>query len=179
MAERACRESVDRIAGVIARAVHDTWSRRPAGLASRMRLSLIVASGTWLLALGLRALAKAHVETVENPQHIPSPTLAWLEGLGRPSMQVPVISSVIVLLTICAIVLVWWRLRPTPLAATGLGLFIGAAASNTTEQRTFGGVTDYIPISWPNDYIVNFPDVAIVAGSVLLAIALVCSLTRR
>jgi hypothetical protein len=146
----------------------------------QMRYSLLVASATWLLALVLRALTKAHVETLENPRHIPPPPLAaWLKGLGTTSIQVPAISSVIVLLIICAIILVWWRLRPPPLAATGLGLFVGGAAANTAEQITFGGVTDYIPISWPDDYVVNLPDVAIVAGVVLLTIALACSVTRR
>ncbi len=145
-----------------------------------MRLSLIVASGTCLLALVLRALARAHVETVENPRLIPPPPLAWLKELRPISVQVPLISTVLVLLLICAIVFVWWRLRPTPLAATGLGLFIGGAAANTIERVTFGAVTDYIPISWPNEYyLVNFPDVAIVAGGVLLAIALVSSFARR
>jgi len=140
-----------------------------------MRLLFVVGSGTWLLALVLRVLARAHVETVENARQTASPPLAWLKGLGPPSIQVPVTSTVIVLLIICAIVLAWWRLRPTPLAATGLGLFIGGAAGNTTEQITYGGVTDYIPISWPDAYLVNVADVAIVAGGVLLGIALLLS----
>lgn len=144
-----------------------------------MQLSLIVASGTWLIALVVRVLARAHGDAVENPRRILSPPLAWLKGLGPVTVQVPVISSVIVLLIICAIVLAWWRLRPTRLAATGLGLFIGGAAANTTEQVTFGGVTDYIPISWPDYYIVNVPDVAVVAGVLLLAVALVGSFARR
>ena len=144
-----------------------------------MRLSVIVGSGTWLLALVLRAVAEAYFETVENPRQMASPPLAWLKGLGSASIHVPVISSVIVLLIICAIVLAWWRLRPTPLAATGLGLFIGGAFSNTAEQITHSGVTDYIPILWPDDYLVNVADVAIVAGGVLLTIALVSSFARR
>jgi hypothetical protein len=144
-----------------------------------MRLSLIVACGTWLLALVLRALANAHVDTVQNPRQILSPPLAWLKALGPTSIQVPVISSVTVLLFICAIVLVWWRLRLPRLAATGLGLFVGGAGANTVEQTTFGSVTDYIPISWPNDYVLNMADIGIVAGGVLLAIALVGSFRGR
>ena len=144
-----------------------------------MRQSIVVASGTWLLALVLRALAKTHLETLENPRHIPSPPLAWLKGLGPTSIQVPVISSVEVLLIICVIILVWWRLRPPPLAATGLGLFVGGAAANTAEEMALGRVTDYIPISWPDDYLVNFPDLAIVAGGVLLTTALVYSVRHR
>ncbi len=144
-----------------------------------MELSLIVASGTWLLALVVRVLAKAHGETVENTRRILSPPLAWLKGLGPVTVHVPVISSVIVLLFVCAIVLAWWRLRPTPLAATGLGLFIGGAAANTTEQVVFGGVTDYIPISWPGDAMVNVPDLAVIAGFFLLAVALVVSFDNR
>ena len=73
----------------------------------------------------------------------------------------------------------WWRLRPTPLAATGLGLFIGGAAANTTEQFCYGSVTDYIPISWPADVIMNLADVAVLAGSALLALALMGSFARR
>ena len=144
-----------------------------------MWLWLSVACGTWFLALVLRALAKAYLQTVENARHILSPPLAWLKGLGLTSIQVPVLSIVIVLLIISAIILLWWRLRPPPLVATGLGLFIGGATANTTEQVTFGSVTDYIPLAWPNDYLVNFSDVAIVAGGVLLAITLVSSLARR
>jgi len=146
---------------------------------SAMRLLLIVASGTWFLALVLRALAKLHVETVENARHVPSPPLAWLKGLGPTSIQVPVISSVIVLLFTCAIVVVWWRLRPPPLAAMGFGLFSGGAAANITEQIAFSGVTDYISISWPDAYLVNVSDVAIITGGALLAIALFSSLARR
>jgi len=144
-----------------------------------MRLLLVVASGTWLLALVLRALAKSRVETVENARHVVSPPLAWLKGLGPTSIQVPVVSSVIVLLIMCAIVVVWWRLRPTPLAAMGFGLFSGGAAANITEQIAFGGVTDYISISWLDDYLVNVSDLAIIAGAALLAIALFSSLARR
>ena len=73
----------------------------------------------------------------------------------------------------------WWRLRPNRLAATGLGLFIGGAVANTTELLIFGAVTDYIPISWPGDYFVNFPDLAVVTGTVLLAAALVHSIAIR
>jgi len=144
-----------------------------------MRLLLIVASGTWFLALVLRTLAKSYAKTVENARHVASPPLAWLKGLGPASIQVPVISSVIVLLIMCAIVVVWWRFRPTPLAATGFGLFSGGAAANITEQIAFSGVTDYISIAWPDDYLVNVSDVAIIAGGALLAIALFSSLARR
>jgi Signal peptidase (SPase) II len=154
-------------------------ARREKEADAAIRLSLVVASGTWLLAVVVRALANARVETVPNPRQILSPPLAWLKSLGPASIQVPVISSVAVLLFICAIVLVWWRLRLPRLAALGLGLFVGGAAANTIEQTTFGSVTDYIPISWPNDYILNIADIGIMAGGVLLAIALVGSLRGR
>ena len=61
----------------------------------------------------------------------------------------------------------------------GFGLFIGGAAANVTEQIAFGGVTDYISISWLDDYLVNVSDLAIIAGAALLAIALFSSLARR
>ena len=142
-----------------------------------MRLSLIVTAGTWLSAFVLRELFAVYGETVENRQHTPSPPLGWLKATGPASLHVPAVSAVIVLLIVCAIVLLWWRLRLTRLAAIGLGLFCGGAAANLTEQIMFGRVTDYIPISWPDDYLLNFPDIAVGAGGVLMAIAMVCSLT--
>ncbi len=144
-----------------------------------MALAPIIASGTWLLAFVLRELARAHGETLENHRRITPPPLAWVKGLGPSSVQVPVVSAVIVLLVVCAIVLLWWRLRPTALAAIGLGLFGGGSAANTAEQILFGSVTDYIPISWPDDYFLNFPDIAVSVGGALLAIAMVRSLARR
>ncbi len=144
-----------------------------------MALAPLIAFGTWLLAFVFRELARARGETLENHRLIAPPPLGWLKGLGASSVQVPVVSSVIVLLIVCAIVLLWWRLRPTALAATGLGLFGGGSVANTTEQVMFGGVTDYIPISWPGDYFLNFPDVAVFVGGTLLAIAMACSLARR
>jgi len=142
-------------------------------------LALIIGSGTWLLAFVIRDLARKHGETLENHWHGIRLPLAWVKGLGPRSVEVPVISAVIVLVILCAVVLLWWRLRPTALAAIGLGLFGGGSAANIAERITFGSVTDYIPISWPDYYFLNFSDLAVLAGGVLLAIAMVGSLARR
>ena len=142
-------------------------------------LAPIIGSGTWLLAFVVRDFARKHGETIENHWHTIRPPLAWVKGLGPRSVEVPVISAVIVLVILCAVVLLWWRLRPTALAAIGLGLFGGGSAANIAEQITFDSVTDYIPISWPDDYFVNFPDLAVLAGGILLAIAMLGSLARR
>jgi hypothetical protein len=40
-------------------------------------------------------------------------------------------------------------------------------------------VTDYIPVSWPDAYLVNFADLAILAGTVLLAGGLLHSCAVR
>jgi hypothetical protein len=142
-------------------------------------LAPIIGSGTWLLAFVLRDLARTRGETVENHWRTIRPPLAWVKGLGPISIEVPMISAVIVLVILCAVFLLWWRLRPTALAAIGLGLFGGGAAANIAEEITFGSVTDYIPISWPDEYFLNFSDLAVLAGGALLAIAMVRSLARR
>jgi hypothetical protein len=140
-------------------------------------LFLIVASATWAVAFALRALATAYGETLENTRHAPGPPLDWwLHGLDPASGPVPAVSRVVVLLILGAIVLVWWRFRPTPLSAVGAGLFIGGGAANTVERFVMGGVTDYIPVP---GYLVNFTDIAVIGGGVLLAVALVLSLVSR
>jgi hypothetical protein len=145
-----------------------------------MRLSLIVASGTWFLAFALRALATTYGQTLENTRRIPRPPLVWwLQGLDPATVPVPVVSRLVVLLILCVIVTLWWRRRPTRLAAVGAGLFIGGAAASTAEQIAVGSVTDYIPVPWPDGYLMNSADLAIAAGAVLLTAALVRSLARR
>jgi hypothetical protein len=145
-----------------------------------VRLFLIVASATWCLAFVLRALATAYGQTVENTRHAAGPPLAWwLQGLDLSATPVPAVSRVLVLLILGAIVVIWWRFRPTRLSAVGAGLLIGGGAANTAERITVGGVTDYLPVPWPDGYLVNFNDVAIVVGGTLLTVALVWSLARR
>lgn len=141
-----------------------------------MRRSLALAVSTWLLAFALRAFARAELDTLENPRHLMSPPFSWV---GSGSVEIPVVTTIIVLFTLYATVLAWWRLRPTRLAATGLGLFVGGAAANTTERLAFGAVTDYIPIAWPDTYLANFADLAILTGAIVLASALLHSCALR
>ena len=146
-----------------------------------MRLGLMLAFCTWLLAFVLRGLAKAYLESLENPRTALRPPLSWLSlgWLGNSSGEVPVMAALGVLVLVLAITLAWWRLRPSRLAAASLGLFTGGAVANMSEHLAYGTVTDYIPVSWPADYMVNFADLAVLAGTFLLAPALLHSLVMR
>jgi hypothetical protein len=145
-----------------------------------VRLFLIVASATWFLALGLRALATTYGQTLENTRHLPGPPLVWwLRALDPDASPVPALSRLAILLILGAIVLIWWRFRPTRLAVVGAGLLIGGGAANTAERIAVGGVTDYIPVPWAGGYLVNITDIAVLTGAALLTVAFVCSLVRR
>ncbi len=146
-----------------------------------MRLGLMLVFCTWLLAFVLRGLARAYLEPLENPRHALRPPLSWLSlgWLGNSSGEIPLIAAISVLVLVLAIILAWWRLRPSRLAAAGLGLLTGGAVANMSEQLAYGTVTDYIPVSWPGDYMVNFADLSVLGGIVLLAIALLHSLAIR
>ncbi len=148
-----------------------------ARLLTEMRLSLILAFGTWLLAFLLRAVARTYPGTVENPRpHTVSPPLSWL---GGPEFQLPAVTTVGVPILLFVVILAWWRFRPSRLAATGLGLFLGGAAANTTERLVFGSVTDYLPIPWPIDSVANFADLAVVSGAALVVVSLLHAFARR
>src|SRR5512144_2438905 len=146
-----------------------------------MRRSLDLTVCTWLLALVLRAYAKSFLDTLENSRHVMPPVFGWVPA-GRP-VEVPAVTAIVVLIVVYGITLAWWRLRLTWPASTGLGLFMGGAAANTSERLAFGSVTDYIPIhlpiSWSARYLANFADLAIVMGTVLLAGALLHSCAAR
>jgi hypothetical protein len=137
-----------------------------------MRWSLIVVACTWLVAMILRACARLLVDTLENPDGVLS-----LPGGGL--VEIPLVNTVLVLILLYVVILVWWRLRPTWLAATGLGLYVGGAAANATERFAFGAVTDYIPIPWPEPYLANFADLAMITGGVVLTGALIHGVVRR
>ena len=53
-------------------------------------------------------------------------------------------------------------------------LAITAEITGTSTDRG-----DYIPISWPDYYMLNVSDLAVLAGGVSLAIAMVGALARR
>lgn len=142
-----------------------------------MRRSLAVAVWTWLLALVLRVSVMPFLDTLENSHYVVPPVFGWMVN-GQP-VEIPAVTAIVVPIILYAIALAWWRFRLTWLASTGLGLFVGGAASNTSERLAFGGVIDYIPISWPGAYLVNFADLAILAGTVLLAGGLLHSCAVR
>ena len=141
-----------------------------------MRLSFGVAFSTWLLALTLRIFALAYLGTAQNPRAGIPPLLNWM---GTQSGEIPMATAIAVLIVMFVMIAAWWRLHLTSLAATGLGLFVGGGAANTTEQLVYGSVTDYIPISLEDDFLANFADVTIVAGALLLTVALVHSAMLR
>jgi signal peptidase (SPase) II len=147
------------------------------GEVGTMRHSLAVAVWTWLLAFVFRACAQSFLETLENSRQVMPPLVGWLTN-GRP-VEIPAVTAIVVPMILYAIALAWWRLRLTWPASTALGLFVGGAAANTSERLAFGGVTDYIPISWSDTYLANFADLAIVTGTVLLAGALLHSCAVR
>ncbi len=142
-----------------------------------MRRSVAVAVCTWLLAFVLRASVTLFLDTLENSHSMIPPVFGWMAN-GRP-VEIPALTAIVVPIILYAIALAWWRLRLTWPASTGLGLFVGGAAANTSERLAFGGVIDYIPISWPDSYLVNFADLAILAGTVLLAGGLLHSCAVR
>jgi signal peptidase (SPase) II len=142
-----------------------------------MRRSLAVAVCTWILALVLRAGAQSFLETLENSRQVMPPLFGWMAN-GQP-VEIPAFTAIVVPMILYAIALAWWRLRLTWPASTGLGLFVGGAAANTSERLAFGGVIDYIPISWPDAYLLNVADLAILAGTALLAGGLLHSCARR
>src|SRR6266704_3202296 len=106
-----------------------------------MRRTAAVAVCVWLLAFILRDVARATLETLENTRPAIAPPLGWM---GGHSVELPPVTTIVVLVLLCGIVLAWWRLRLPRLAASGLGLFIGGATANTTERIVFASVTDYI-----------------------------------
>jgi hypothetical protein len=141
-----------------------------------MRRSLALAVCAWLVAFVLRACARPLFDTVENSRDAMPPVFSWV---GGRSVEVPLVTMIAVPVLVYAIALAWWRLRLTWLASAGVGLFVGGAFANASERLAFGSVTDYIPISWPDRYLANFADLAIVAGIVLLASALLHSCAVR
>ena len=142
-----------------------------------MRRSLAVAVCTWLLAFVLRVSVMPFLDTLENAHYVVPPVFGWMVN-GQP-VQISAFTAIVVPIILYAIALVWWRFRLTWPASTGLGLFVGGAAANTSERLAFGGIIDYIPISWPDAYLVNFADLAVLAGTVLLAGALLHSCAVR
>ena len=144
-----------------------------------MRGSLAVAVCTWLLAFVLRACVTPFLDTLENSRQVMPPVFGWMAN-GQP-VEIPALTAIVVPMILYAIALAWWRLRLTWPASAGLGLFAGGAAANTSERLAFGGVIDYIPISWPDTYLANFADLAILAGIMLLVGGLLhsCAVRRR
>jgi hypothetical protein len=137
-----------RSAGLGEHPIEGCMSRAYAGLSGEvvtMRRSLAVAVCTWILTLVLRAGAQSFLETLENSRQVMPPLFGWMAN-GQP-VEIPAFTAIVVPMILYAIALAWWRLRLTWPASTGLGLFVGGAAANTSERLAFGGVIDYIPIS--------------------------------
>jgi signal peptidase II len=74
-----------------------------------------------------------------------------------------------------------WGYRRYPLgdnrlSLVALGLMLGGIIGNLIDRLRFGGVTDFISIGWWPDF--NLADSALVAGTILLALALLLSLIK-
>jgi signal peptidase II len=76
---------------------------------------------------------------------------------------------------------VFWGCRHYPLgdnrlSLVALGLMLGGIIGNLIDRLRFGGVTDFISIGWWPDF--NLADSALVAGTIILALALLLSLIK-
>lgn len=86
----------------------------------------------------------------------------------RPAFLVAVSATIVL-----AIIVYYFSYRPSkPVVRAALGLELGGAVGNLIDRLVNGRVTDFLEIRnvWP---VFNLADSAIVAGAVLLAIALI------
>ncbi|MGH7534172.1 MAG: signal peptidase II, partial [Gemmatimonadales bacterium] len=127
-----------------------------------MTVGLLAAIATWNGSLLLRVWARAYLEYAENASQVSAPPWAWINIAVSHFVAA-------ILMAVGLLFLLYWRgPRPGGTALLGLGLFVGGAASNTTERILFGAVTDYIPIPGLESALANPADFAIFVGYVLI-----------
>lgn len=127
-----------------------------------------VAVGTVACGLGASlAVRAAHIAYVENA--------GLVLGLGMlGGSRGIVVVNIVVCAALAAIALRrWWR-PDRRLRGAALGLLIGGVASNLIEQAAFGGASDYVCLRFGAlpTFSFNLADVALTAGTALLAIAI-------
>lgn len=132
----------------------------------------LVVVGTGGVGLLLRG-SKAHLYTLEHRRQAAGPPWGWL---NVPLLDLVGIGGIGVGLLVLLYVL---GRPPSRVATLGLGLLVGGATSNTTERIVFGGITDYIPVPWPEAALANFADIVIVAGFLLFAVPVMHRLIAR
>lgn len=138
-----------------------------------------LAAGVAAIVFGADQLSKVGVrgnitpgETVEvvpgvDLVHTNNRGIAFGLFPGRPGLV-----AVLTAITLCVIAAGLVALgRGSRAVMLGGGLLVGGAAGNLVDRLTHSGVTDFVAVaSWPP---FNVADVAIVAGAIVAAVALV------